>query len=164
MLCASCTVVYTVSYGLTRSCTIAYTIIHGHRTRASFLSFKNHTRLTLEWPKCKSDKATVYSVVCTVYTGGQPCKPCVLCEMGFRCNKYLTDNLCIVNFQGLNTKNNIIRFMWSKSGWRCICKKLTSTANTKTVPINVPTKALPDGGSRLRLFFSGLPSLSLLYS
>ena len=38
---------------------------------------------TLEWPECKSDKATVFSVVCTVYTGGQPCKPCVLCETGF---------------------------------------------------------------------------------
>ena len=36
----------TGSHGLSRSGTIAYTIIHGYRTRASFLSFKNHTRLT----------------------------------------------------------------------------------------------------------------------
>ena len=73
----------TGSRGLSRSCTIDYTIIHGRRTRATFFkSFKNHTRHTriLEWLECKSDKATV--VVCTVYTGGQPCKPCVLCETG----------------------------------------------------------------------------------
>ena len=39
---------------------------------------------TLEWPKCDSDKATVGSVVCTVYTDGQPYKPCVQCETGFK--------------------------------------------------------------------------------
>ena len=39
---------------------------------------------TLEWPKCNSDKATVGSVVCTVYTDGQPYKPCVLGETGLR--------------------------------------------------------------------------------
>ena len=84
----------TGSHGLSRSCMIAYTIIHGHRTRASFLKvlkiihgLHGYTRMsrvtdTLECPECKSDKATVYSVVCTVYTGGQPCKPCVLCETG----------------------------------------------------------------------------------
>ena len=38
---------------------------------------------TLEWPECNSDKATVGSVVCTVYTDGQPYKPCVLCQTGF---------------------------------------------------------------------------------
>ena len=88
----SCAVVYMVSYGLTRSlmvlyhlsrsCTIANTIIHGHGTCVSFLkSFKNHT--PLEWPECNSEKARVGSVVCTVYTDGQPCKPCVLCQTGF---------------------------------------------------------------------------------
>ena len=39
---------------------------------------------TLEWPEYNSDKATVGSVVCMVYTGGQPYKPCVLCETGLR--------------------------------------------------------------------------------
>ena len=37
---------------------------------------------TLKWPKCNSDKAMVGSVVCTVYTDGQPYKPCVLCQTG----------------------------------------------------------------------------------
>ena len=37
----------TVSHGLSRSCKIANTIIHGHGTHVSFLSFKNHTRLSL---------------------------------------------------------------------------------------------------------------------
>ena len=72
----------TVSHGLSRSCTIANTIIHGHDTRVSF-SYTPFTD-TLEWPECNSDKATVGSVVCTVYTDGQPYKPCVLCVTGFR--------------------------------------------------------------------------------
>ena len=42
---------------------------------------------TLQWPECNSDKATVGSVVCTVYTGGQPYKPCVLCETGLTCHE-----------------------------------------------------------------------------
>ena len=33
---------------------------------------------------CNSDKATFGSVVCTVYMDGQPYKPCVLCQTGFR--------------------------------------------------------------------------------
>jgi len=37
---------------------------------------------TLEWPECNLDQATVGSVVCTVYTSGQPCKPCGLFEIG----------------------------------------------------------------------------------
>ena len=50
MLCASCTVVYTVSYGLTRSLTVLYDRLYDY-TRTShpyqfFKSFKNHTRLT----------------------------------------------------------------------------------------------------------------------
>ena len=50
MLCASCTVVYTVSYGLTRSLTVLYDHLYDY-TRTShlcqfFKSFKNHTRLT----------------------------------------------------------------------------------------------------------------------
>ena len=60
----------TVSHGLSRSCTIANTIIHGHFTD------------TLEWPEYYSDKVTVGSVVCTVYTDGQPYKLCVLCQTG----------------------------------------------------------------------------------
>ena len=46
---------------------------------------KSYTAFTdiLEWTKCNSDKATVSSVVCTVYKDGQPYKPCVLCETGF---------------------------------------------------------------------------------
>ena len=77
---------HTVSHGLVRS--LIKTIIHGHGNRVSFMkSFKNHTRLsrdTLEWPECNSDKATVGSVVCTVYTDGQPYKPFVLCQTGLR--------------------------------------------------------------------------------
>ena len=34
--------------------------------------------------ECNTDKATVGSVVCTVYTDGQPYKPCVLCETGLK--------------------------------------------------------------------------------
>ena len=78
----------TVSHGLSRSCTIAYTIIHGHDTSVSFLKvlkivhgFHGYTRR----PECNSDKATVGSVVWKVYTDGQPYKPCVLCQTGFRC-------------------------------------------------------------------------------
>ena len=55
--------------------TIADTIIHGHGTR---VSFKNHTRLSRI-----HSKATVGSIVCKVYTDGQPYKPCVLCQTGF---------------------------------------------------------------------------------
>ena len=50
VLCASCTGVYTVSYGLTRSLTVLYDRLYDY-TRTShpcqfFKSFKNHTRLT----------------------------------------------------------------------------------------------------------------------
>ena len=77
----------TVSHSLTRSCTIATTIIHGHGIRVKFLKvLKSYTAFTdtLEWPKCYSDKATLDSVVCTVYTDGKPYKPCVLCDTGLR--------------------------------------------------------------------------------
>ena len=73
----------TVSHGLSWSFTIANTIIHGHGTRVSFLKIlKSYTAFTdtLEWPERNSDKATVGSVVCTVYMDGQPYKPCVLCR------------------------------------------------------------------------------------
>ena len=77
----------TVSHGLSRSCTIANTIKHGHGTRVSFLKVlkiiqgsHGYTRMA----KCNSDKATVGSVVCTVYTDGQPYKPHVLCETGLK--------------------------------------------------------------------------------
>ena len=72
----------TVSHGPLRSCTISNTIIHGHGTRVSFLKVLKID--TLEWPECNSDKTTVGSAVCTVYTDGQPYKPCVLCQTGFR--------------------------------------------------------------------------------
>ena len=90
VLCASCTVVYTVSYGLTRlsrSCTIAYTIIHGHRTRASFFkSFKNHTRLT----RIHSNGPSVSRIrprfirLYVRFTRVANRVPCVLCETGFK--------------------------------------------------------------------------------
>ena len=74
----------TISHGLSRSCMIASMFKHGHGTRVSFLKKfqKSYTAFTdtLEWPECNSDKATVGSVVCTVYTGDQPYKPCVLCQ------------------------------------------------------------------------------------
>ena len=45
---------------------------------------------TLKWPECNSDEAMVGSVVCTVYTDGQPHKLCVLCQTGLRvCNENL---------------------------------------------------------------------------
>ena len=48
------------------------------------LNFTNHTRLSrIHWLECNSDQATVSLVVCTSNTGGQSCKPCVLCEIGF---------------------------------------------------------------------------------
>ena len=64
---------------------MANTIIHGHGIRVRFLKvLKIYTAFTdtLEWPECNSDKATVGSVVCTVYTDDKPYKPCVLCETG----------------------------------------------------------------------------------
>ena len=71
-----------VSHGLSRPCTIANTIIHGHGTRVSFFKSTAFTD-TLDWHECNSDKATVGTVVCTVYTDGQLYKPCVLCQTGF---------------------------------------------------------------------------------
>ena len=55
-----------------------------------FLKFyKSYTAFTdtLERPECNSDKATVGSVVCTVYTDGLPYKPCVLCQTGLKDSK-----------------------------------------------------------------------------
>ena len=93
-------VVYTVShglsslvrpsYGLTRSLTVLYDRNYDY-TRTwhpcqFFKSFKIHTRLSRIHSNglsgCNSDKATVGSVVCTVYTDVQPYKPCVLCQTG----------------------------------------------------------------------------------
>ena len=49
-LCFSCTVVYTVSYGLTRSLTVLYDRLYDYTRTLHpcqfFKSFKNHTRLT----------------------------------------------------------------------------------------------------------------------
>ena len=87
----------TVSHGLSRSCTISNTIIHGHGACVIFFKsfkiihgFHGYTRMardTHEWPECNSDKATVGSVVCMVYTDGQPYKPCVLCQTGLKACK-----------------------------------------------------------------------------
>jgi hypothetical protein len=63
---------------------VAYTIIHGHDIRTSFLKvLKFYTAYTdiLEWPECYSVNATVGLIVCTVYKGGQPYKPCVQCKL-----------------------------------------------------------------------------------
>ena len=65
-----------VLYDLTRSLTVLYDRLYDY-TRTwhpcqFFFSFKNHTRL--------SRMATVGSV----YTDGQPYKPCVLCQTGLR--------------------------------------------------------------------------------
>ena len=76
----------TVSHSLSPSCTTANRIIHGHGTRVRFLKVLkiiHGFHRSLEWPECNSDKATVGSVICTVYTDGKPYKPCVLCETGF---------------------------------------------------------------------------------
>ena len=74
-------------YGLTRSLTVLY-----DRYQV-FKSFKleSYTAFTdtLEWPECNSDKATVGSVVCTVYTDSKPYKPCVLCETGLTGSVFL---------------------------------------------------------------------------
>ena len=68
----------TVSYGHVRSLIRLYTDM------APVLGFFIQAFTdTLDWPECNSDKATVGSVVCTVYTDGKPSKPCVLCETGF---------------------------------------------------------------------------------
>ena len=75
---------HTVSHGLVRSLIRLYTDIAPVPVFFKFKKSYTAYTDTLEWPECKSDKATVYSVVCTVYTGGQPCKPCVLCETGLR--------------------------------------------------------------------------------
>ena len=79
----------TVLYGLVRSHTVSHGLVRSlirlYTDMAPVKSFKSYTAFTdtLEWPECNSDKATVGSVVCTVYTGGQPYKPCVLCQTGF---------------------------------------------------------------------------------
>ena len=78
---------HTVLHGLVRSLIRLYTDV---APISVFLKFyKSYTAFTdtLEWPECNSpecnsDKATVGSVLCTVYTDGQPHKPCVLCETG----------------------------------------------------------------------------------
>ena len=90
----SCAVVYMVSHSLIRSHTISQglvlSLIRLYTDIAPMLVFfkklKSFTGFTetLEWPVCNLDKATVGSVVCMVYTDGQPYKPCVLCQTGFR--------------------------------------------------------------------------------
>ena len=88
----------TVSYGLSRSCT-GCTIPHGLSWSCTIANrfntdmapvsvflkflkiiydFHGYTRMA----ECNSDKATVGSVVRTVYTDGTPYKPCVLCQTG----------------------------------------------------------------------------------
>ena len=74
----------TVSHGLVRSLIWLYTDMAPVPVFKKF--WKSYTAFTdtLEWPECNSDKATVGSVVCTVYTDGQTYKPCVLCETGLK--------------------------------------------------------------------------------
>ena len=89
----SCTVVYTTGVYIElyiRIYTVSHCLVrllirfrHGHGTGVNFLKDTAFTD-TLEWPECNSDKATVGSVVCTVYTDGQPYKPCGLCQTGLR--------------------------------------------------------------------------------
>ena len=43
-------------------------------------------------PECNLDEATVGLVICTAYMDGQPYKPCVLCQTGFR---YRTVSHCL---------------------------------------------------------------------
>ena len=72
--CTSRTVVY--SYGLTRCLSLVRPLIRSHTDVTLvtvFLSVNNLVRLTLEWPECNAVQVTVGSVVCTVYTSGQPC-------------------------------------------------------------------------------------------
>ena len=69
---------------------------------------------TLESPKCNSDKAMVGSVVCTVYTDGQPYKPCILCETGFKTcqitNKPINVNVHTGIFQKCSADSNYCGF------------------------------------------------------
>jgi len=83
----SCMVVYTVSYGLIRSHTFSHGLVRplirpytDMTLVPGFKSFKSHTRLS-QITECNLDQASIGSVVCTVYTGSQLCKSCVLCEM-----------------------------------------------------------------------------------
>ena len=48
--------------------------------------------------ECNSDKATVGSVVRTVYTDGTPYKPCVLCQTGLMLGK-----ICATFRAGIHT-------------------------------------------------------------
>ena len=63
---------------------------------------------TLEWPEGNWDKATIGSVVCTVYTDGQPYKPCVLCETGFTGVVY--DHLYMVHSDAQARRRSIIAY------------------------------------------------------
>jgi len=74
--------IFTDSYDLTRSFTDVTTV-------PFYLVLKPATAYTdtLEWSECNSGQATVGSDVCTVYTSGQPCLPCVLCEISFNMPK-----------------------------------------------------------------------------
>ena len=64
----------TFPYNLIRSLIRLYTnmtSVPGFKTfQKTYMAFKN----THEWPECNSDQATVDLVVCSVYTGGQPCE------------------------------------------------------------------------------------------
>ena len=74
----------TVSHGLVRSLIRLYTDMAPMSVFEKFLKSFTAFTDTLEWPECNSDKATVGSVVCTVYTDRQPYKPCVLCQTGLK--------------------------------------------------------------------------------
>ena len=66
---------------------------------------------TLEWPECNSDKATVGSVVCMVYTDGQPYKPCVLCETGFKPPLKNRQNIGLIDQLPLNAGQKYRRML-----------------------------------------------------
>ena len=70
------------------------------------LIFKNHLKVLKSvqgfhgYTRIKegnSDMDTVDSVVCTVYTGGQPYKPCVLCEIGFTRQSQIITTIRVAN-------------------------------------------------------------------
>ena len=79
---------YGCIYGLVRSLTVLYGLTGSLMVLYDRYFEKPYTAFTdtLEWPEYNSDKATVGLVVhvCTVYTDGQPYKPCVLCQTGFK--------------------------------------------------------------------------------
>ena len=69
----------TVSHGLSRYVRLLIRLYTDMAVFIKVLKTIHGLMNALKWPKCNLDKATVGWVVCTVYTDGQPYKPCVLC-------------------------------------------------------------------------------------